>query len=339
MDVTEHVVPLVERPRGFIQRFAWRYSRKTFGKVVDPARALAHHPGVLMANGALEMLAGKQWKALDKRLQWLAQQATAGAIGCSWCTDFGYYEGMQQGVDPRKVREVPRWRESDVYDEQERVVLEYAEAATMTPEKAVAADWRPYEAVCVLGVANPSLPEGNSLWAKMLKYVQGGGKLLLMPAGDDTLIRDAYDPTKPTPDEAANRLMPGTLRGVAVSREGATWDLDNRALDHPMLQRVGDDEWMSLEALAGQTASRMTEDTPAAIAAAVPDRYRIGREVGRRFRIRYGDDLFREEESVGGPAADPSEPVAYPDWPAELRRAFEEQVREARAGAAPSARP
>ena len=133
MDVTEHVVPLVERPRGFIQRFAWRYSRKTFGKVVDPARALAHHPGVLMANGALEMLAGKQWKALDKRLQWLAQQATAGAIGCSWCTDFGYYEGMQQGVDPRKVREVPRWRESDVYDEQERVVLEYAEAATMTP--------------------------------------------------------------------------------------------------------------------------------------------------------------------------------------------------------------
>ena len=75
MDVTEHVVPLVERPRGFIQRFAWRYSRKTFGKVVDPARALAHHPGVLMANGALEMLAGKQWKALDKRLQWLAQQA------------------------------------------------------------------------------------------------------------------------------------------------------------------------------------------------------------------------------------------------------------------------
>ena len=33
-------------------------------------------------------------------------QATAGAIGCSWCTDFGYYEGVQQGVDPRKVRDV-----------------------------------------------------------------------------------------------------------------------------------------------------------------------------------------------------------------------------------------
>jgi alkylhydroperoxidase family enzyme len=36
-------------------------------------------------------------------------------------------------VDPRKVRDVPRWRESGAYDEQERVVLEYAEAATSTP--------------------------------------------------------------------------------------------------------------------------------------------------------------------------------------------------------------
>ncbi|HVY10487.1 MAG TPA: carboxymuconolactone decarboxylase family protein [Mycobacteriales bacterium] len=131
--MTEPVVPLVQQPHGMIQRFAWRYSRKRFGKVVDPARALAHHNGVLMANGALETVVGKRWHTLDPHLQWLAQQATAGQIGCSWCIDFGYYEGMQRGVDPRKVREVPRWRESDVYDERERVVLEYAEAATATP--------------------------------------------------------------------------------------------------------------------------------------------------------------------------------------------------------------
>jgi alkylhydroperoxidase family enzyme len=40
---------------------------------------------------------------------------------------------MQTGIDPRKVRDVPRWRDSDVYDEQERLVLEYAEATTSTP--------------------------------------------------------------------------------------------------------------------------------------------------------------------------------------------------------------
>jgi alkylhydroperoxidase family enzyme len=129
----EHVVPLIDKPRGLLRRYAWRYSRKNLGDVADPVRALAHHSGVLMANGALEMVVAKRWKALDHHLQWLALQATSGAIGCSWCTDFGYYEGVQAGIDPRKVRDVPRWRESDVYDEQETTVLEYAEAATATP--------------------------------------------------------------------------------------------------------------------------------------------------------------------------------------------------------------
>jgi alkylhydroperoxidase family enzyme len=129
----EHVVPLVEKPRGLLRRYAWRYSRKNLGDVADPVRALAHHTGVLLANGALEMVVAKQWKSLDHHLRWLAIQATSSAIGCSWCTDFGYYEGVQSGVDPRKIRDVPRWRESDTYDEKERVVLEYAEAATSTP--------------------------------------------------------------------------------------------------------------------------------------------------------------------------------------------------------------
>jgi alkylhydroperoxidase family enzyme len=40
---------------------------------------------------------------------------------------------MHEGIDPRKVRAVPGWRESALFDDRERAVLEYAEAATMTP--------------------------------------------------------------------------------------------------------------------------------------------------------------------------------------------------------------
>jgi alkylhydroperoxidase family enzyme len=126
-------VPLVHRPRGLLRRYAWRYSRKTFGKVVDPVRVQAHHGGVLMASGALEMAVARSWTKLDPKLRWLALQATSSAIGCAWCIDFGYFEGMQSGVDPRKVRDVPRWRDSVVYEERERLVLEYAEAVNRTP--------------------------------------------------------------------------------------------------------------------------------------------------------------------------------------------------------------
>ena len=126
-------VTLVEKPAGLVPRLAARYSRHRFGQAVEPVMAASHHAGVLVAMGALETAAERGWKRLDPRLRWLAIQAAGGQIGCSWCTDFGYYEGMQQGIDPEKVRAVPRFRDSDVYDDAERVVLEYAVAATAAP--------------------------------------------------------------------------------------------------------------------------------------------------------------------------------------------------------------
>jgi alkylhydroperoxidase family enzyme len=75
----------------------------------------------------------RTWDALDPTLSSHAQLASAGVIGCSWCLDFGYFMAHNDGLDLAKVREVPRWRESDVFTPLERDVLEYAEAMTATP--------------------------------------------------------------------------------------------------------------------------------------------------------------------------------------------------------------
>lgn len=126
-------VSLVEKPKGLIPRAASLYARRRFGRDVHPVQAASHHGGVLTAAGLVETAAEKGWKKLDHHLMLLAVQASAGAIGCSWCTDFGYYESLQHGQDPAKVRDVPVWRDSDAYTEKERTVLEYAEAASLTP--------------------------------------------------------------------------------------------------------------------------------------------------------------------------------------------------------------
>jgi len=126
-------VQLLDTADRLVAKVALRYSRRRFGRVVEPVAAAAHHSGVLLAMGALETVAERGWRRLDPSLRWLAIQAAAMEIGCSWCTDYGYYEGVQQGTDPVKVREVFRWRTSEVYDDRERAVLEYAEAATSTP--------------------------------------------------------------------------------------------------------------------------------------------------------------------------------------------------------------
>jgi alkylhydroperoxidase family enzyme len=128
------LVPLPARPSGLLNRCAAWYSRRQFdGVVVDPAKAASHHSGVLLAHGAEEMVVAQRWKRLDARLRWLAVMAVSQRIGCSWCTDYGYFEGVATGVDPAKIRSVAFWRDSEVFDDRERLVLEFAEAATETP--------------------------------------------------------------------------------------------------------------------------------------------------------------------------------------------------------------
>lgn len=125
-------IPLEAVGHGLIVALAARYSKRRFGKVVDPLGVVAHHRGVLLAVTAFE-LGVQRWRKLDPTLQCLAVQASAGVIGCSWCTDFGYWEAHHRGVDPAKIHDVPRWRDSDAYTPLERLVLEYAEGMTATP--------------------------------------------------------------------------------------------------------------------------------------------------------------------------------------------------------------
>jgi len=126
-------IPMDIDNRGLVGRGVAWYSRRRFGKVIQPAAVLAHHRGVLLANARLERSVEKSWTVADKTLRCLALMASSAEIGCEWCIDFGYWVSVNQGVDPRKIEDVPRWRSSTAYTDVERQVLEYAEAMTATP--------------------------------------------------------------------------------------------------------------------------------------------------------------------------------------------------------------
>ncbi|MFB7090430.1 carboxymuconolactone decarboxylase family protein [Streptomyces sp. NPDC056296] len=119
-------------PRTLLLRVMEWYSRRAYGKVLDPGKALAHNPRVLWGDLRFEQSVAK-WNRLDSDLKALAVMASAASIGCSWCMDFGYWENAERGMDRRKLHDVPAWRESDVYTPLERDVMEYAEAVTATP--------------------------------------------------------------------------------------------------------------------------------------------------------------------------------------------------------------
>ncbi|MFV0126746.1 carboxymuconolactone decarboxylase family protein [Streptomyces sp. HMX112] len=124
-------IPLSPPRTLFFRVIEW-YSKRAYGKVLDPALALGHNARVLRADLRFER-AVATWNRLDRDLKALAVMASAVSIGCGWCLDFGYWESTRHGMDERKLRDVPVWRDSDVYTPLERDVLEYAEAMTASP--------------------------------------------------------------------------------------------------------------------------------------------------------------------------------------------------------------
>jgi alkylhydroperoxidase family enzyme len=77
--------------------------------------------------------AAHKWDACDASLKSFAHMAVASLVGCTFCLDYNYFQAHNQHLDLEKAREVPRWRESQVFTPLEREVLAYAEAMSQTP--------------------------------------------------------------------------------------------------------------------------------------------------------------------------------------------------------------
>jgi alkylhydroperoxidase family enzyme len=109
-----------------------RFAKRMIGQVPEPLGVYWHNPKVLKGYMVLGRKSQK-WDGCDRSLKSFAHMAVASLIGCSWCLDFGYFEAHNENLDVEKAREVPRWRESDVFTALERDVMAYAEAMSQTP--------------------------------------------------------------------------------------------------------------------------------------------------------------------------------------------------------------
>lgn len=111
---------------------AKRLSKKMLGEVPAPLGVYWHNQAVLKTMFGFSGKAQK-WNECDDALKSLGHMAAVSMVGCSFCLDLAYFQAQSEDLDVEKAREVPRWRESDLFTPLERDVMEYAEAMTRTP--------------------------------------------------------------------------------------------------------------------------------------------------------------------------------------------------------------
>jgi AhpD family alkylhydroperoxidase len=98
----------------------------------DLPRWLARRPLLLGATlmGETALLAQNR---VDPKLKALAETKSAALTSCEFCLDVGAALGKAEGLRPEQLTELPRFEDSDVYTELEKLVLRLATCMSQTP--------------------------------------------------------------------------------------------------------------------------------------------------------------------------------------------------------------
>ncbi|MFZ2526480.1 MAG: carboxymuconolactone decarboxylase family protein [Rhodococcus sp. (in: high G+C Gram-positive bacteria)] len=109
---------------------SYKMAARMFGEVPEPFTVLAHHPSLMRSSAVHELLAQRASKVLPKNVREIAVYRTAWNIGCSWCIDFGTMLQRLDGLDIDRLEHIADYASSELYSDDERAAIGYADAMT-----------------------------------------------------------------------------------------------------------------------------------------------------------------------------------------------------------------
>lgn len=123
-----HQYPWLLRP------FFWNQKRK-YGAVLQPALLWARVPKLFASVALLYGALDRKSSPLNPTLRSLVTVRVSQINWCHFCIDINSATLAKRAGSLDKVENLEQWKESDLYDDKERVVLEYTEAVTYTDQQ------------------------------------------------------------------------------------------------------------------------------------------------------------------------------------------------------------
>jgi alkylhydroperoxidase family enzyme len=121
-----------------VYRFMRRGMKKMTGREaahgtgIEPLEIWARRPKMLNGMGKFQQ-AVRKGDAVDERLRNLVELKGAQMIGCEFCVDLGSQICRNSGFCDEELLALPRYRQSDLFTEREKLALDYTVAVMRTP--------------------------------------------------------------------------------------------------------------------------------------------------------------------------------------------------------------
>ena len=113
----------------YIRLLFW-LQRRRYGRELEPTRLWGRTPRVFLAMAAMYAALDRKSSPLAPALRALIQVRVSQINWCSFCIDLNASTCLERGISEEKLRALPQFAESALFDEREKAALHYAEAMT-----------------------------------------------------------------------------------------------------------------------------------------------------------------------------------------------------------------
>ena len=129
----------IETPRDFpypwdLRLMFWR-QRRRYGRELEPVRLWARVPAAFLAMSAMYRALDRKSSRIEPALRSLVQVRISQINGCEFCVDLNSSLVLGRGVAEDKLRALPLFADSTLFNEREKAALGYAEAATRSDQR------------------------------------------------------------------------------------------------------------------------------------------------------------------------------------------------------------
>lgn len=115
----------------WVRPFFWKQRHK-YGQVLLPGLLWGRVPRIFAAVALLYGVLDRRKSPLEPTLRSLVTVRVSQLNWCRFCVDLNSMTLAKRSGSQAKVEALEQWRESPLFDDRERAVLDYAEAVTIT---------------------------------------------------------------------------------------------------------------------------------------------------------------------------------------------------------------